>query len=73
MTPRIKNALIFGILIMVNSLVTYLFIENNPSPRKVIINISITLIVAIIGAYIFGFVLKGSFGWKNENERKRNK
>ena len=71
MNPKTKNALIFGGLMMLNLLIIPIFFEEDFYSKKFITNIIISLIVALAGGYIFGFILKGSFGWKNKyNETK---
>lgn len=65
MTRKTKNALIFGGFIMLNSIIDIIFSKDDFFTRG---NIISTLIVAVAGGYIFGLILKGSFGWKNKKE-----
>ncbi len=72
MNPKMKNALIFGGLMMLNLLIIPIFFEEDFYSKKFITNISISLIVALAGGYIFGFILKGFFGWKNKYKETKD-
>lgn len=72
MNPKMKNALLFGGLLMLNLLIIPIFFEEDFYSKKFIINIIISLIVALAGGYIFGFILKGSFGWKTKYKETKD-
>lgn len=65
MKSKTKNALIFGGFILLNSLIGTILSGERIFTK---INSFSLLIVAVAGGYIFGFILKGSFGWKNKKE-----
>lgn len=68
MKIKMKNALIFGGFILLNSLVADAILDKGLFSKNFVSNIISVLIVAVAGGYIFGFILKGSFGWKNKKE-----
>ena len=65
MKIKMKDALIFGGFVFLNSLLASI-LTGEPFFTKV--GIISALIIAVAFGYIFGFVLKGSFGWKNKKE-----
>jgi len=65
MKSKMKNALIFAGFIILTSIITFILLGEAFFTKENIISI---LIVAIACGYIFGFLLKGSFGWKNKND-----
>lgn len=60
-----KNALIFGGFILLNFFIGDILTGDRFFTKT---NIFSSLIVTIAFSYIFGFVLKGSFGWKHKKE-----
>jgi hypothetical protein len=65
MKSKTKNALLFGGLILFNCIVVIILTEDNSFSGN---NIISTLIASVAGGYIFGFILKGSFEWKNKKK-----
>jgi hypothetical protein len=68
MKNKLKNALLFGMFIFINSVIVTLFTEKNFYSREFILNIISASVVAVAFGYTFGFILKGSFGWKHKKE-----
>ncbi|MEO6893542.1 MAG: hypothetical protein ABI136_00835 [Ginsengibacter sp.] len=68
MKSKTKSALIFGGFIFFNSSITMFFTTETFNSKDFIINILSAFAVAIVLGYLFGFVLKASFGWKNKKE-----
>ncbi|MEO8819368.1 MAG: hypothetical protein ABI267_02500 [Ginsengibacter sp.] len=68
MKRKTKSALIFGSFLLFNSLIDIIISKEDFFTRG---NIISTLLEAIVGGYLFAFVLKGSFGWKNKKEEIR--
>lgn len=66
MKSKTKNALIFGGFIFFNSSITMVLTKETFNSKDFIIDIFSALAVAIVSGYFLGFVLKGSFGWKNK-------
>ncbi|MEO8853154.1 MAG: hypothetical protein ABI359_05215 [Ginsengibacter sp.] len=65
MKSKMKNALIFGGFILLNFFIGAILTGERSFTKT---NIFSSLIVTVVFSYIFGFILKGSFGWKNKND-----
>ena len=72
MSPKMKNALLFGGLLELNFVIIPIFLEENFFSKISFTHIISFSLVALAGGYIFGFILKGSFGWKNKYKETKD-